>query len=44
MVEQSLSRYIGMTNKIFLGTILAMFVALTGHPWIALFIFWLSII
>ena len=33
-----------MTDKLFFGTILAMFVAFTGHPWIALFIFWLSII
>ena len=32
------------SDKLFFGTVLAMFVAMTGHPWIALFIFWLSII
>jgi phosphatidylglycerophosphate synthase len=32
------------SDKLFFGTILAMFVAMTGHPWIALVIFWLSII
>lgn len=33
-----------MNDKLFFGTILALFVAMTGHPWIALIIFWLSII
>ena len=33
-----------MSDKPFYGTVLAMFVAMTGHPWIALIIFWLSII
>jgi hypothetical protein len=33
-----------MKDKVFFGTILAMFVAFTGHPWIALFIFWLSVV
>jgi hypothetical protein len=32
------------SDKTFFGTILAMFVAVTGHPWIALIIFWLAII
>jgi hypothetical protein len=33
-----------MDDKVFYGTILALFVAMTGHPWIALIIFWLGII
>jgi len=33
-----------MSDKMFLGTVLAMFVAFTGHPWAALIIFWLGII
>jgi phosphatidylglycerophosphate synthase len=28
-----------MSDKLFYGTVLAMFVAMTGHPWIALIIF-----
>ena len=32
-----------MTDRLFLGTVLSLFVAFTGHPYIALFIFWLSI-
>lgn len=30
-------------DKLFFGTVLAMFVAFTGHPWIAFFIFLLAI-
>jgi hypothetical protein len=33
-----------MGDKIFFGTILALFAFFVGHPYIALFIFWLSII
>lgn len=33
-----------MKDKIFYGTILALFAFTVGHPWIGLFIFWLSII
>jgi len=33
-----------MEDKVFFGTILAMMCLLFGHPFIALFIFWLSII
>jgi hypothetical protein len=33
-----------MNDKLFLGSIVAMFAFFAGHPYIALFIFWLSII
>jgi len=33
-----------MQDKTFFGTVLALFALTVGHPWIALFIFWLSII
>lgn len=32
-----------MSDKSYFGTILALFVAFTGHPWIALLIFLISV-